>query len=92
MGILPHSAFRIRDPHLPQQLDTSRISLIFRAFPMAADHCHHLRADGHGRIQRGHGILENHADFYSVDLFLAEGILHLEQIDRFVLIVKEDLA
>ena len=74
--ILLETLVRIFDADICQKLDRSLFRFLFGDLLMQEHSFHDLLADGHGRIERCHRILENHCDMFSVesvtDLFLRQ--------------------
>jgi len=62
MRIAVHTFFRAWDVYHLQHTDCFFPRLFFAQMAMDAQAFHNLFADGHGRVQRGHRVLENHAD------------------------------
>ena len=82
MGILAHPLLRLVDAHLFQQADGLGPGFLFRGLVVPDHALHDLLADGHGGIQAGHRVLEDHGDPLAVDV--AADILgfHFQQVHR----------
>ena len=66
-GILQGPLLRFRDTGHRQQFNRSRQRLLARSAPVHLQGLGDLGADGHGGVQRGHGVLEDHADLRAAD-------------------------
>ena len=63
VGVLVHAQLRVLDPHLRQRLDRLAAGLLVaEARAGEPDRLDDLVADGEHRVQRGHGLLEDHRD------------------------------
>ena len=62
MGILLQPLFRLIDAHQPEHLQRPCLCYCARHLLMLPQRLHQLVPDGIERVQRGHGILKDHAD------------------------------
>ena len=63
VGVFVHAQLRVLDPHLRQRLDRLAAGLLVaEARAGEPDRLDDLVADGEHRVQRGHGLLEDHRD------------------------------
>src|SRR5438876_4639217 len=87
MRILLHAALGVRDVHDLQHLDGLVHGVAAAEALVQPDGLRDLLADGEDRIQRGHGLLEDHRDLFAADLPHLRG----GQAEE-VLAVVDDLA
>src|SRR5690606_32925502 len=67
MRILVHSAVRRRDTDLRERVDGLFTCLACSYLAMGMQGFHDLLADREHRVQRAHGLLENHADLVAAN-------------------------
>jgi hypothetical protein len=60
--VVAHALLGRRDAHLPQELDGARLGVLLRHLPVQAQRLADLRAHAVDRVERAHGLLEDHGD------------------------------
>ena len=65
--ILPQPPLRLGHPHLAQQIERPRARLTPAHPPVQAQPLGQLPADGEHRVERGHRLLKDHADFIAAN-------------------------
>jgi hypothetical protein len=74
-----HPLLRGTNAHLLQQLDDAFLQAATAQAPMQAQRLGNLHADGKGRVERGHGVLQDHGDLCPAHLAHVLGA-HPQQI------------
>ena len=66
--IIVHARSGIGNPHELQHPNRPIECFLLRNVFVLEHHFHNLHADGEYRVQRSHGLLEDHADLFATDL------------------------
>ena len=80
VGILAHPLFRLLNAHLGEQTHGLVPGLLLGGLVMPDHALHDLLADGHGGVQAGHGVLEDHRDPLAVDVAADVAGFHFQNV------------
>ena len=80
VGVVLHPLFGVGDADLLQQLQRLFVGFGLGHLEVPEHSFHDLLADGHGRVEAGHGVLEDHGDPLAVDVAADPLFILLQQI------------